>query len=62
MSTSSIESTPRPASYPYLVLACKLGTVHRFERPTVQAAYTTANRLRVLGYAVSVLRPVGAGR
>jgi hypothetical protein len=46
-----------PSEILYLVLACKLGEVHRFERVSVVAAQSTARRLRALGYAVTALRP-----
>lgn len=41
----------------YLVLACRSGEVHRFERTGVVAAFATRRRLAAMGYVVTCLRP-----
>lgn len=44
----------------YLVVGCKLGETVRLERSTVACAARSARRLRALGWAVVVLRELGA--
>lgn len=49
--------TAAATSATYLVLACKSGEVHRFERIGPGPALTTRRRLAAIGYAVTVLAP-----
>ena len=44
----------------YLILGMRRGRVVRFEREAPRAAFCVALRLRVLGWAVTVLKELGA--